>query len=138
MGIVLPKLSVSSGWASEPEEILDGIFRNYITSNKSQSLTYEGTVVSFVFDTIGSGGDISRLVTKVQKSLTDICSRYFPEGVNVDVDHYPVNGNGDLLNIEIKVLVHYKGKTYNAAKVLNELDSNFTNVYDAIDRWYQN
>lgn len=129
-----PKLSIA-GWLTTADEILNYIIQCYITSNFSQSLTYKGNVVSLAAD-IYQGGNIPENVgTLMQRSLSLIASRYFPEFSEVIVRVNKIY-NSDLVNIDISISVRKDGKAYSASESISGIKNDFSDIYESLGTMY--
>ena len=111
MPVKVPSLT-ASGWLSEIGERADLLLAYYLTSEKSQSYVYYGSVTSLTYHVQRYGYDSSKLEQEVSRSLTDYFSRYF-EDVDLDVTtQIPNSDDPERLNLRIDVLVSEKGERY--------------------------
>lgn len=122
---VVPTLSLA-GWVKTPEERIDRIILYYTATNPSQTLRYNGHVVSLQYAFFRAGESMEELAQIVSRDLTAIFSRNFPEGATVEVEAVPIDGEDSALyNLEIAITVQVDNKIYNAAQTLSRINSEY-------------
>lgn len=127
----LPTMS-TRGWAKTPETIIDNIFTYYQASNPSQSFTYLNAVHSIQYAIKEAAGRPDTLARLIQEDLTEVLSRYFPEGAFVDTGYNYIDDNDSQINIDISGHVMYNGEKYNLVKSIGTINSHFRDVSSAI------
>lgn len=129
MTIVIPSLSVK-GYLRNAEEQLDKQLAYYLSTNPSQTLLYNGTVVSLQYAIYRAAGDVDRLCNIVNNDLNAVFARLFPEGVTVDVS-YTTDTNTNQVNLQIAMSVVRDNVKYDLAKAINGVNSVFVSSQDA-------
>jgi hypothetical protein len=120
---VVPTFTLS-GWVKTPEERIDRIILYYTNTNPSQTLRYNGHVVSLQSAIFRAGDSMDQLARIVAKDLTFVFTNNFPEGATVTVEAHAIDDSGRH-NLEIEVVVTDNGKQYNAAQTLTRIDSDY-------------
>lgn len=123
MTIVIPSLS-TKGYIENAEEQLDKQLAYYLSTNPSQTLLYNGTVVSLQYAIFRAAGDIDRLCSIVNNDLNAVFGRLFPDGVTVDVS-YTTENNSSRVNLQIAMSVIKGNRKYDLARAINGVDSVF-------------
>ena len=129
MTIVIPSLS-AKGFIQNAEEQLDKQLAYYLSANPSQTLLYNGTVVSLQYAIYRAAGDVDRLCTIINNDLNAVFTRLFPDGVTVDVS-YTTETNTSKVNLQIGMSVVRGDRKYDLARAINGIDSVFVNSQDA-------
>ena len=129
MTIVIPSLGVK-GYLRNAEEQLDKQLAYYLSTNPSQTLLYNGTVVSLQYAIYRAAGDVDRLCNIVNNDLNAVFARLFPEGVTVDVS-YTTDANTNQVNLQIAMSVVRDNVKYDLAKAINGVNSVFVSSQDA-------
>ena len=129
MTIVIPSLS-AKGFIQNAEEQLDKQLAYYLSANPSQTLLYNGTVVSLQYAIYRAAGDVDRLCTIINNDLNAVFTRLFPDGVTVDVS-YTTEANTSKVNLQIGMSVVRGDRKYDLARAINGIDSVFVNSQDA-------
>lgn len=129
MTIVIPSLS-AKGFIQNAEEQLDKQLAYYLSANPSQTLLYNGTVVSLQYAIYRAAGDVDRLCTIINNDLNAVFTRLFPDGVTVDVS-YTTETNTSKVNLQIGMSVVRGDRKYDLARAINGIDSVFVNSQNA-------
>lgn len=126
----LPTLS-SKGWIRTVEEQLDTVLTYYLSCNPSQTVLYNGVVVSLQYAIYRAAGDMDQLVRIVEDDLDRILTRYFPEGVSLSISYETVI-NTSLVNLNLAATVTKDTQRYDLARAINGIDSTFVTTQAAL------
>jgi hypothetical protein len=124
----LPSLS-PAGWLKTPAEIADTALAHAFAANKSQTQLYPGKVVSVQYLIEQYSHDIPTLMQKMRQELNDYYLRYFPEGVDIDVQGDP---SSDALNnkIVLRLIITFvdSGKQYSLPNTVDIVNGKFAKL----------
>lgn len=111
------------GWVGTPKEKMDALFMDFVSANKSQSVTAKNLTYSYQYILATWQGSEQKLIDDLQRELTQYFSGYYTS-VEVAVKLTPSATKGDALNLEIFLEAKDGyGKTYNLAKTLQDFQS---------------
>ena len=126
--IPVPSLS-PAGWLKTPAEQADTLLAHAFTANKSQSSLYPNAVTSVQWLIERHGRDIPTLMEKMRQDLSDYFGRYFPEGVDIDVQGDP---SSDAPNdkIVLRLIINFtdNGKQYNLPNTVDIVNGKFAKL----------
>ena len=118
------------GWVIDAKQKLDQILAYYQAANPSQTIVFNGHVVSLQRAVADTAGNVNALVMRVKHDLGLVLSNNFPEGANVDVD-YTTDETG-AINLIISSQVNDNGTVYDIASAINDVESLFVKVTNSI------
>lgn len=136
MATIVPTLTVD-GFVENPAQKLLKIYEYFLTSDYSQTVTYNTYITSFVYIVREFSDDMSNLKTNLINKLNTLIGRYFDI---YDVDVF-INDDDSLINIGIDINVTVDGKKYSLNEVTSVNKTNLANSYKNTDylisgEWY--
>lgn len=126
--IPVPSLS-PAGWLKTPAEQADTLLAHAFSANKSQTAMYGDNVTSIQYLIEKYGRDIPTLAQKMRQEFSDYFGRYFPEGVDVDIQGDP---SSDAPNdkIVLRIIINFVdgGKQYNLPSTVDIVNGKFAKL----------
>lgn len=123
----VPSLS-SAGWVQGPAEKADLLFSYYFTSEYSQSLLYQGSVISLPAQVQQMGHDPLELRLLIRKDIERLFQPYF-EQVSVEVTtDTPDPADPTRLNITLDCSVVDAGVTYSLGRLISTVNSKILKI----------
>ena len=137
MATIVPTLTVD-GFVENPAQKLLKIYEYFLTSDYSQTVTYNTYITSFVYIVREFSDDMSNLKTNLINKLSTLVSRYFDL---YDVDVF-IDEDDSFINIGIDINVTVDDKKYSLNEVTSVSKTNLTNSYKHTDylisgEWYE-
>lgn len=126
----------SKGWMTEPNEYIMRLFTYYVASNYSQSLLFNGNILSLQKAIQHFGPNMEGLASRVQSDLNSIFSRSFGND-NVKVEAIIDESGGDWqaqakINLLISASINYRGTVYELRETIANTDSIFVKFTNAV------
>lgn len=128
---VVPTLNLN-GWVKEPTSGMSELLAMYFNNKYSQSELFE--IKSIMFDLASFPDDIIGLCNRVQVSLTDLYTAYFPEGVEVSVTNKLYEKPYRNYHLEVSVSCVVAGKTYSIADSYEKYDGGFKRYVNEVQK----
>lgn len=119
----------SSGWVSDPPNIVNRILTNFFVANHSQTVVHWGKVYSLPFIIAENAEDDVGLKEDIKTALSTMLRGYFTN-VTVDIDVVPFNDADQRRNVIIDVLVNVNDATYSLGKLLTLVKDNIIEIKD--------
>ncbi len=128
MGTSIPTLS-SKGWVKTIEEKGDFVLSYFITTEQSQSVLYQGKLISLQYLVQRYGNDEVTLQAEVGKALEQLMRGYFGESVDavVDVAEADPNKPGQL-TITFRCIVREDGREHSLGRRVQFLNSKLVDI----------
>ncbi len=124
----IPTLS-SKGWVKTIEEKGDFALSYFITTEQSQSVLYQGKLISLQYLVQRYGNDEVTLQAEVGKALEQLMRGYFGESVDavVDVAEAAPNKPGQL-TITFRCIVREDGREHSLGRRVQFLNSKLVDI----------
>lgn len=125
---MVPTLS-EDGWVTTPAGKVDKLLSYAYLSQASQSVLYNGNIVSVAKILAQHGTDEHGLKEELEAGFIKLMSGYF-DSVEATVSVTPDRDKPTNLTINIQIYVVDDGYTYSAGHLLTTLDSNILRVFE--------
>lgn len=123
MTITVPTLS-SQGWVSTIEEKGDRALSYFITSDYSQSVLYQGNVITLQYLIQQHGTSPTTLEREIQRALEETMQGYFGEAASVIVQvEEPDPEKPGQLTIHFNCIVREDGREYSLGRRVRFMNS---------------
>lgn len=122
--MAIPTLS-SSGWVSDPINVLNKIYDYFLTTETNQSNLFKSELTSLQSLVASYSDDPGLLASKTKDSLRYLFGAYF-EQVNVETSITAIktkNGEEGRYNLNMNVTVMEKGKTYSLGRAIETISN---------------
>lgn len=120
----MPTLS-TRGWLNTPELIIDEVLSNYLDANPSQTLLFNGNVVSLQYAIYKTNNDGRELSTRVKSDLEKVYGEY-SKNITLDITYTETDGK---INLKIAGTIEIEGRNFDLNRVVSDTKSKFSDTH---------
>jgi hypothetical protein len=129
MVIPVPTLS-AAGWVTSPAEKADMLFSHFYESDKFQTYLYGKNITNLQWLVEQYGHDITILTQQMRASLEVYLTRYYPEGVAINVtssDDETLSAAGKI-ELRLYCTVNEGGRVYSFGRLIQATNSKIDQI----------